>query len=73
LDCDPGAGSLLRPNRTEVVPHAESKEPDEGAGNGQVNHVGDKQPIQEDETSGDVVLLDHGPDRERPGNEEEKT
>jgi hypothetical protein len=71
LDCNPSAGSLLGPNRVEAVPHAKSKEPDDGTGSGQVKHVGNEQPVQEDEASGIVVLLDHGPDRDRPGNEEE--
>lgn len=57
----------------EVFPETKSEEPDECAGNGQVNHVGDEQPVQESEAAGDVILLDHGPDRERPGNEEEET
>lgn len=57
----------------EVCPQAKSEEPDECTGNGQVDHVGDEQPIQENKASGDMALLDHGPDRERPGNEEENT
>jgi len=73
LDCDPGARSLLRPNRAEVVPLAKSKEPDVGASNGQVNHIADEQPVQEDEAACDVVSLDHGPDGDRPGNEEKNT
>ena len=71
LDCNLDVGRLLSPNRAEAVPHAKSKEPDDGAGSGQVKHVGDEQPVQEDEASGDVILLDHGPDRDCPGNEEE--
>lgn len=73
LDCNPGAGSLLRPDRAEVVPLAKSKKPDDGAGNGQVKHVADEQPVEEGEASGDVVPLDHGPDGDRPGNKETKT
>jgi len=71
LDCNPGTGSLLRENRVEVCPQAKSKEPDVCAGDSQINHVGDEQPVQENEATGNVVPLDHGPDRERPGNEEE--
>ena len=73
LDCNPGAGSLFRPNRVEIFPQAKSEKPDECAGDSQVNHVGYEQPVQENEASGDVVLLDHGPDRERPGNQEADT
>jgi len=73
LYCNPGTGSLLRENRVEICPEAKSEEPDECAGNGQINHVGDEQPVQENKTTGNVVLLDHGPNRERPGNEEEQT
>ena len=73
LECNPGAGSLLRPNLVEVGPKAKSEEPDNGSCPSQVRHVGDEQPIQKDEGSGDVVLLDHGPDRDYPGNEEDET
>jgi hypothetical protein len=71
LDCNPGTGNLLGENRMEVYPQAKSEEPDECAGNGQINHVGDEQPVQENEATGNVIPLDHGPDRERPGYEEE--
>jgi hypothetical protein len=46
----------------EVYPQAKSEEPDECAGNGQINHVGDEQPVQENEATGNVIPLDHGPD-----------
>ena len=55
----------------EVVPYAKCKKPDDGTGNGQVDHGDYEQPIQEHEANGNVVLLNHGPDRERPGNEKE--
>ena len=73
LDCNPGAGSLFGPNRAEVIPQAKSEEPDDCPGNSQVSHVGNEQPVQESEAPGDVVPLDHGPNREGPGNEEEQT
>jgi len=72
LDRNPGGGGLLRPNCAEGVPHAESKEPDDGPSPGQIEHIGDEQPIQEDKAASDVILLDHGPDRDHPGNEEEE-
>ena len=51
----------------EGIPHTKSKEPNNGPGPGQVEHVGDEQPIEEDKAPGDVILLDHGPDRDNPG------
>ena len=72
LDCNAGTGGLLRPNRVEGVSHTESKEPDDGPSPGQIEHISDEQPIQEDKAAGDVVPLDHGPDRDHPSNEEEK-
>lgn len=57
----------------EVCPQAKGEEPDECAGDGQINHVANEQPVQENEASGNVVLLDHGTDRERPGSEEADT
>ena len=73
LDCNPGGRSLFGPNRTEVVPDTKGEEPDDGASSGQIKHITDEQPVQEDEASGDVVPLDHGSDRDYPGNEEEET
>jgi len=73
LDFNPSDGTLLRPNCVEVDPLAKSEEPDEGAGNGQVNHVTDEQPVQEDKASGDMVSLNNGSDGDRPGNEETNT
>lgn len=55
----------------EVVSYAKGEEPDDGAGNSQIDHGNDKQPVEEYEADGDVVPLNHGSDRERPGDEEE--
>jgi hypothetical protein len=55
----------------EVVSYAESEEPDDGAGNSQVDHGNDEQPVEKHEANGNVVPLNHGSDRECPGNEEE--
>lgn len=70
LDFDPGVGSLLGPNLVEVGPDAESKEPDDGTGGGQIDHVGDEYPVEQEKATGNVVLLNHGTDRESPGYEE---
>ena len=46
----------------EVCPQAKSEEPNECACNGQIDHGSDEQPVQENEATGNVILLDHGPD-----------
>lgn len=71
LNCNPGAGGLLSPSGVEVVPHAKSKEPNYGAGSSQIEHSNDKHPVEENEAYGNMVFLNHGSNRECPGNEEE--
>jgi len=71
LDCNPSAGSLLRPAGVEVVSQPESKEPDDRTCSSQIDHSNYEQPVEEHEATGDVVPLNHGSDRERPGNEKE--
>jgi hypothetical protein len=55
----------------EIVPYTKGEEPDDGTSSGQIEHGDDEHPVQKGETYGNMILLNHGSDRECPGNEEE--